>query len=225
MADEEHRLHQEVTEEIVSHDDAQLEAYLDGTEPSASELEHTLGDAVAAGDAVPIVVCSAVTGTGVAHVADLVCELSPAAGAHDGRIVLGADDDGRGGSEHSVSPDPAGETLVHVFRTVADPFVGQVAMFKVLSGVVRPGDRLRNTTTGRRGADPGAVPPPRRPSTCTPTPSARARWAPSRSSPALPPARCCGREARAEHDLLRFPPARPSMRRPSSPCRNPTMRS
>lgn len=148
IAEEEHRLHQEVTEEIVSRDDAQLEAYLDGTEPSASELEHTLGDAVASGDAVPIVVCSALTGTGVDHVADLICELTPAAGAHDGRIIVGADDEGRGGTEVKVSPDPAGETLVHVFRTVADPFVGQVAMFKVLSGVLRPGDRLRNTTTG-----------------------------------------------------------------------------
>ena len=37
---------------------------------------------------------------------------------------------------------------MHVFRTVADPFVGQVSMFKVLSGVVRPSDRLHNATTG-----------------------------------------------------------------------------
>lgn len=148
LAEEEHRLHQEVTEEIVSRDDALLEAYLDGTEPSAGDLEHTLGGAVATGEAVPIVVCSAVTGTGVDHVLDLVCELSPAADASDGRILIGADDGGSGGTEHRVATDAGGETLVHVFRTVADPFVGTVAMFKVLSGVLRPGDRLRNATTG-----------------------------------------------------------------------------
>ena len=39
---EEHDLHVSVTEDIVSHDDAQLEAYLDGNEPSAGELERTL---------------------------------------------------------------------------------------------------------------------------------------------------------------------------------------
>ncbi|WP_279234270.1 elongation factor G [Microbacterium sp. SS28] len=145
---EEHRLHEQVTEEIVSRDDAQLEAYLEGDEPSADELECTLAGAVAAGDAVPIVVCSGLAGTGVDHVIDLICELGPAAAAHDGRIMLGTDEEGRGGSEHRVATDPDGETLVHVFRTVADPFVGQVAMLKVLSGVLRPGDRLRNATTG-----------------------------------------------------------------------------
>lgn len=145
---EEHQLHQEVTEEIVSRDDAMLEAYLEGNEPSAGDLEHTLGDAVASGDAVPIAVCSSLTGTGVDHVLDLVCELSPAAGAADGHIVIGVDEEGEGGTDHRVSIDAGGETLVHVFRTVADPFVGTIAMFKVLSGVLRPGDRLRNATTG-----------------------------------------------------------------------------
>lgn len=148
VEDEEHRLHQEVTEEIVARDDAMLEAYLDGSEPSTSALERTLGEAVARGEAVPVVVCSAVTETAVDHVLDLVCALSPAAGAADGRIVIGVDEEGLGGAEHRVAIDPAGETLVHVFRTVADPFVGTVAMFKVLSGVLRPGDRLRNATTG-----------------------------------------------------------------------------
>jgi elongation factor G len=47
-----------------------------------------------------------------------------------------------------VSIDASGEPLVHVFRTLADPFVGQIAMLKVLSGVLRPGDRLHNATTG-----------------------------------------------------------------------------
>jgi elongation factor G len=155
LAEEEHRLHQEVTEEIVSRDDEQLEAYLDGHEPPAGDLERTLARAVAAREAVPVVVCSAVTGTGVDHVLDLVCELAPAAADHDGRIVLGTDDEGMGGSEHGVAPDPAGETLVHVFRTMADPFVGQIAMLKVLSGVVRPGDRLRNATTGVEERIPG----------------------------------------------------------------------
>ncbi|WP_159607382.1 GTP-binding protein, partial [Agromyces humi] len=72
---EEHRMHVDVTEEIVSHDDEQLEAYLDGREPSVPDLERTLAREVASGAAVPVVVCSGVTGTGVDRVADLVCAL------------------------------------------------------------------------------------------------------------------------------------------------------
>ena len=71
---EEHRMHVDVTEEIVSHDDDQLEAYLEGNEPSPPELERTLAREVASGEAVPVVVCSGVTGTGVDRVADLICE-------------------------------------------------------------------------------------------------------------------------------------------------------
>ena len=44
---EEHRMHLDVTEEIVSHDDEQLEAYLEGNEPSAADLERTLAREVA----------------------------------------------------------------------------------------------------------------------------------------------------------------------------------
>lgn len=145
---EEHRMHVDVTEEIVSHDDGQLEAYLDGNEPSASELERTFAGEVATGEAVPVIVCSAVTGTGVDRVADLLCSLAPASVDHDSRIIVGGSEDGEGGTELRVAPSPDGETLLQVFRTVADPFVGQVSMFKVLSGVVRPSDRLHNATTG-----------------------------------------------------------------------------
>ncbi|MCD2441142.1 elongation factor G [Agromyces sp. SYSU K20354] len=163
---EEHRMHLDVTEEIVSHDDEQLEAYLEGNEPSPAELERTLAREVASGGAVPVVVCSGLTGTGVDRVLDLICELSPSSLEREARIVVGGagksknDTDAGtggggtgaastvGGAELRVAPNPDGEPLVHVFRTVADPFVGQVSMLKVLSGVLRPSDRLHNATTG-----------------------------------------------------------------------------
>jgi elongation factor G len=46
IADEEHRIHDELVEEIVSGDDDQLERYLSGDVPSASELERTLAHEV-----------------------------------------------------------------------------------------------------------------------------------------------------------------------------------
>ena len=42
VADEEHRLHDELVEEIVSGDDEQLERYLSGDVPTTAELERTL---------------------------------------------------------------------------------------------------------------------------------------------------------------------------------------
>ncbi len=141
--DEEHRLHVEITEEVVAHDDAQLEAYLDGREPSPAQLRHTLADEVAAGRAVPVLVCSGVTDAGADRVLDLICELAPSARTRDAVILVGTE-----AVPVAVAGQPDGEPLVHVFRTVADAFVGQVSMLKVLSGTIRQGDRLRNASTG-----------------------------------------------------------------------------
>ncbi|GGC02636.1 elongation factor G [Cellulomonas carbonis] len=142
VADEEHRLHDEVTEEIVSGDDDQLERYLSGDVPSAAELERTLAHEVLDGTEVPVLLGSALTGVGIDRLADYLCEIGPA--PRPVTVHVGGPD----GQEVVVEPDPDGEPLLHVFRTVADPFVGQVSLFKVLSGTVRNDDRLVNATTG-----------------------------------------------------------------------------
>lgn len=146
IADEEHRLHDEVTEEIVAHDDDQLERYLSGDVPSAAEQLRTLAHEVLEQTAFPVLVVSGVTGVGVDRLADLLCDLGPDPADRSVRA---------GSTTVTVRPDPTGPTLVHCFRTLADPFVGQVTMFRVLSGTVRPGDRLVNTTTHVEERVPG----------------------------------------------------------------------
>ena len=148
LAAEEHRLHEEVTEDIVAHDDDQLERYLSGDVPSAADLGRTLAQEVCAGEAVPVLVASGTTGVGVDRLADLLCELCPAPEGR-ARTVRAGD------VEVQVAPDPAGPALLHAFRTTADPFVGQVTLFRVLSGTVRAGDRLVNTTTRTEERIPG----------------------------------------------------------------------
>jgi elongation factor G len=44
-----------------------------------------------------------------------------------------------------VAADPAGDPLAFVFKTIADPYVGQISLFRVLSGTVRPDDHLWNS--------------------------------------------------------------------------------
>lgn len=148
VADEEHRLHDEVTEEIVSHDDDQLERYLSGEVPSPDDLERTLAHEVLDGEAFPVLVVSSATGVGIDRLADLLCELTPAAA--DRTLAVRAGD-----TRVDVVADPAGPLLVHAFRTTADPFVGQVTLLRVLSGTLRPGDRLLNTTTRAEERVPG----------------------------------------------------------------------
>ena len=43
-----------------------------------------------------------------------------------------------------VPCDPAGQPLVWVFKTIADPYVGKISLFKVASGTIRPDAVLYN---------------------------------------------------------------------------------
>ncbi|MCU1431930.1 MAG: small GTP-binding protein, partial [Actinotalea sp.] len=159
VAAHEHTVHDEVVEEIVSGDDEQLERYLGGEEPSAAELGRALVHEVRDCQQFPVLVGSATTGVGVDRLADFLCELGPSPADRPSRVVVGAGAVNGTGDPHAgngsasgatvdVLADPDGEPLVHVFRTVADPFVGQVSVFKVLTGTIRSEERLFNGTTG-----------------------------------------------------------------------------
>jgi elongation factor G len=86
----------------------------------------------------PVVCGSATRRIGVDRLANFICEIGPAPTDRPPVIVRA------GGKDHPVICDPGGQPLAFVFRTVADPYVGKVSIFKVLSGKIRPNDVLAN---------------------------------------------------------------------------------
>ncbi len=149
LQDEVAELRDAMVEEIVTHDDDMMERYLGGDEPSQQELETMLAREVQDGEAVPVLLCSAVTGVGVDRVADLICALGPSPVTRPSKVqVTGAKQDPDAEPETiEIDADPAGDPLLYVFRTVVDQF-GQVSMFKVLSGTVTSNAKLSVTTGG-----------------------------------------------------------------------------
>ena len=141
LADLEHQVHDNLVEGIVVADDVMLERFLDGDVPSPEELEHTLARGVAAATVFPVVCGSALTAVAIDRLADFICEIGPAPSERPGVVVQA------GSGETEVRPDPSGQPLAFVFKTIADPYVGQLSLFKVLSGTVRPDDHLVNPRT------------------------------------------------------------------------------
>jgi len=137
IAVEAHQRHDVLVEEIVSGDDSLLEEYLSGRELSVADLEQTLAHEIADRLEHPVMVVSATTGAGLDRLADLVCELGP---APTWRPTRGTHGD-------LLDADPAGVPVVQVFATTSDPYLGQLSVFRVRSGVVRTDDRLVNTRT------------------------------------------------------------------------------
>jgi len=141
VADEEHRLHDTLVEEIVAGDDEQLEQYLSGEMPSVAALERTLAHEVLDGTEFPVLLGSAVTGIGIDRLADFICELGPSPADRPASVVAGD-------REVEVVADPAGQPLIHIVKTIADPFVGQLSVFRVLSGTVTTDVHLVNSRSG-----------------------------------------------------------------------------
>jgi elongation factor G len=142
LAEIEHQVHDSLVEGIVVADDSLMERYLDGDVPSIAELEHTLAHGVASASVFPVVCGSAAKGIGVDRLADFICEIGPSPAARPVTVRAGT-------GEVPIVPDPAaGQALAYVFKTIADPYVGQLSVFKVLSGTIKSDDHLVNVTSG-----------------------------------------------------------------------------
>ncbi|MGH9078138.1 MAG: elongation factor G [Acidimicrobiales bacterium] len=146
MEEAEHAVHDSLVEGIVVADDDLMERYLDGDTPSVAELEKTLAHGVASAQVFPVVCGSASRRIAVDRLASFICELGPSP-LDRPAVTVHAGDPDAGGLGVEVEPDPAGTTLAWVWKTMADPFVGKISLFKVLSGTVVPDAALGNSRT------------------------------------------------------------------------------
>jgi elongation factor G len=141
LAELEHQVHDNLVEGIVVADDEQMERYLEGDIPSVKELEHTLAHGVAGATVFPVVCGSALTGIALDRLADFITEIGPSPADRHVRVTAGD-------TEVDVAPDATGQPLAFVFKTIADPYVGQLSLFKVLSGTVKADEQLVNPRSG-----------------------------------------------------------------------------
>ncbi|HZN15756.1 MAG TPA: elongation factor G [Acidimicrobiales bacterium] len=137
----EHQVHDNLVEGIVVADDELMERYLEGDTPSPKELEDTLAKGVAAASVFPVVCGSAVKGVAIDRLAKFICEIGPSPVDRPAVTVEA------GSTTQEVACDASGQPLAYVFKTLADPYVGKVSIFKVLSGTIRPDAVLTNPRT------------------------------------------------------------------------------
>lgn len=141
MEAREHEVHDNLVEGIVVADDALLERYLEGDVPSVAELERALTLGIEEASVFPVVCGSATAEVGIDRLADLLVEIGPPPGDRPTTVQAGD-------TEVEVPAAPDGQPLALAFKTIADPFVGQVTLLKVLSGTIRNDDHLVNSRTG-----------------------------------------------------------------------------
>jgi elongation factor G len=122
------KYHEQLVEAIAATDDALLEKYLGGEELSRVEIVKALKKGVLAGEIVPMLVGSSTLTYGMRALLTEMVDLFPSpleatipGGAPDGAPLLG-----------------------HVFKTISEPHVGDVTLFRLYRGSVKNGEEVWN---------------------------------------------------------------------------------
>jgi elongation factor G len=134
---------EKLTEAVAEADDALLERYLEEGELSEEEVVGGVKAGLAEAKFAPVLCGSAAKAMGVDRLADLIVDAYPSPGDRPGVKVMTKD-----GQEQERSCDPGGPLTAFVFKTISDPYVGRISLFRVFSGKVRPDSSVHNATQG-----------------------------------------------------------------------------
>jgi len=123
-------LRDQLAETIAETDDTLLERYLDKGELTPEELSGAFKKAVSTGEVTPILCGSATKGIGIKDLLDTIDKYLPSAADRPKVDAVKPDS----GEKVSLVNDPNGPFAALVFKTLSDPFLGQISIFKVFSG-------------------------------------------------------------------------------------------
>lgn len=146
MPESEHRLEglvAAISEAVAETDDVLFEKYFSGEKFTKEEIAKGIHDGVKNGSVTPVFCGSALTLEGMDLLLDGIVNLLPS--AKESSSEKGTDSSG---NEVTVECDPDKPLVAHVFKTVADPFIGKLSYVKVISGKLTSGTEVKNSTTG-----------------------------------------------------------------------------
>jgi elongation factor G len=143
LADAEH-YREKMVESIAEQHDHLLEKYLAGETLGLDELKGALREATIAQKITPVLCGAAFKNKGVQPLLDAVVDYLPS--PVDIRPVKGINPDDESFIERKASDEEPFSALV--FKIMTDPFVGQLAFFRVYSGHIESGTAVLNPTKG-----------------------------------------------------------------------------
>ncbi len=133
---------EELTEAAASADDDLMMKYLDEGELTREELLSGFQAGMKSGSLVPVCACSALTGVGVAPMMDIMAKYLP---SPEGVTATGINPKTEEEETRVCSDEGAFSALV--YKTIADPFVGKLSLFRVCSGTLTASTQLYNVNT------------------------------------------------------------------------------
>jgi elongation factor G len=130
-----------LAESVAEADDALLEKYLEEGELTGEEIVRGVKAGLSQAKFAPVLVGAAGRPAGIDRVADFIVEALPSPADRPPVTAVS-----KSGEERELACDPSGPLTALVFKTVSDPYVGRINLFRVLSGKMRPDSSVFNAT-------------------------------------------------------------------------------
>ncbi|MFD2235711.1 elongation factor G [Phaeospirillum tilakii] len=146
LADKAAEYRAQLIETAVEMDDAAMEAYLNGEEPSFETLKACIRKGTISRTFVPVLCGSAFKNKGVQPLLDAVIDYLPA--PNDIPAIKGV----KYGTEDEIAKHSTDDESFAglAFKIMNDPFVGSLTFVRIYSGVVESGSYIQNTVKDKR---------------------------------------------------------------------------
>ena len=146
LLDEAKEWHDKMVENAANFDDALMEKYLEGVEPTEEELIAAIRKATIAMELTPMVLGSSYKNKGVQPLLDYVCAFLPS--PLDTVAIVGVNPNTD--QEEERKPTEDAPTSALAFKIATDPFMGRLVFFRVYSGKVQAGSYVFNARSGKK---------------------------------------------------------------------------
>jgi elongation factor G len=142
IQDEIEDVHTSLVEAVVENDEELLEAYFDGTMPTQDQLVEGLRHGIADRSIYPVLCGSATTLVGIDRLADLIIRDGPSPLDRPMPEIEGEDE---------FATNPNGPVEAYVFKTISDPYLGRISLFRLFSGTIKADIVLENPRVHANG--------------------------------------------------------------------------
>ncbi len=134
--------HFAMVEDAAEGEDELMEKYLENGSLTDAEMVRGLEDVVYAGQFVPVFCAAGAREIGIIALLNDIIDLIPSPLNRPKRVAQS------NGAEEELKPSDSGPLAAYVWKTTADPFVGRVSYFRLLSGIVQGDMHVWNQNKG-----------------------------------------------------------------------------
>lgn len=147
LMDEVEEVREMIMEAVAETSEELMEKYFEGEAFTLEEIQTAIHNGVIDGSIVPVLCGSGIDNTGVTVLMNSVVKYMPAP-KEEHTSVLGEDPDS--GEEIEVICDKEHEAVALVFKTIVDPYVGKLSLFRVYSGIIKRDSMLLNVNKEKK---------------------------------------------------------------------------